>query len=257
MVSRVCALIEAGGHPARNPLLGPLARWLAARGVRLSVFDPTPGGALPLALPEADLYLLKGDDPLVLSAGRAAGKPCLNTLAATELAADKLAAIDRLVRAGLPVPPSQVTTSQAALADLLRAGARYLKPLRGAHGDGVVLAAPGTDPPPGRWLVQQPVPSDGWVIKAYGVGARVVLRRVAAAAALDAPRLPAGDDACLRALAAEAGRLLGLELYGVDLVISAQGPYVIDVNAFPGYRGVAGAAALVGGAIVRWLEEQA
>ena len=34
------------------------------------------------------------------------------------------------------------------------------------------------------------------------------------------------------------GRLFGLELYGVDLVKTPKGFSVIEVNCFPGYKGV-------------------
>ena len=37
-------------------------------------------------------------------------------------------------------------------------------------------------------------------------------------------------------------RAVGLHLAGVDLVIGPDGPTVVDVNPFPGYRGVDGAA---------------
>jgi glutathione synthase/RimK-type ligase-like ATP-grasp enzyme len=39
-------------------------------------------------------------------------------------------------------------------------------------------------------------------------------------------------------MALKIGRVFGLLLYGVDLLISRQGPVAIDVNAFPGFRGV-------------------
>jgi glutathione synthase/RimK-type ligase-like ATP-grasp enzyme len=40
-------------------------------------------------------------------------------------------------------------------------------------------------------------------------------------------------DICLRC-----GELFDLELYGVDLIETEDGPYVIEVNCFPGYKGV-------------------
>lgn len=36
-----------------------------------------------------------------------------------------------------------------------------------------------------------------------------------------------------------------MHLAGVDVVLGPHGPVVVDVNAFPGYRDVAGAAAAV------------
>jgi ribosomal protein S6--L-glutamate ligase len=40
----------------------------------------------------------------------------------------------------------------------------------------------------------------------------------------------------------EIGRVFGLRLYGVDLLTTARGPLIVDVNAFPGFRGVHGAS---------------
>jgi glutathione synthase/RimK-type ligase-like ATP-grasp enzyme len=35
---------------------------------------------------------------------------------------------------------------------------------------------------------------------------------------------------------------LGLGLYGVDLIETEEGPFVIDINSLPGYKGIEGAA---------------
>jgi ribosomal protein S6--L-glutamate ligase len=35
----------------------------------------------------------------------------------------------------------------------------------------------------------------------------------------------------------DAGAALGLQLYGVDLLITGGRPVVVDVNPFPGFRG--------------------
>ncbi len=40
----------------------------------------------------------------------------------------------------------------------------------------------------------------------------------------------------------EIGRVFNLRLYGVDLLMTERGPIIVDVNAFPGFRGVRGAA---------------
>ena len=41
------------------------------------------------------------------------------------------------------------------------------------------------------------------------------------------------------------GVTLGLEVYGVDLVPTADGPVVVDVNAFPGFKGADGATGVL------------
>lgn len=47
---------------------------------------------------------------------------------------------------------------------------------------------------------------------------------------------------------------LDLHLAGVDLVIGPEGPVVVDVNNFPGYRGVAGAAVAVADHLLNHLD---
>jgi ribosomal protein S6--L-glutamate ligase len=39
------------------------------------------------------------------------------------------------------------------------------------------------------------------------------------------------------------GKAFGLDIYGVDVLATPDGPVVVDVNAFPGFRGVAEAPA--------------
>ena len=42
----------------------------------------------------------------------------------------------------------------------------------------------------------------------------------------------------MRAIALRCGQVCGLGLYGLDVVESQCGPVVVDVNYFPGYKGV-------------------
>jgi ribosomal protein S6--L-glutamate ligase len=49
----------------------------------------------------------------------------------------------------------------------------------------------------------------------------------------------------LREIAVACGRILGLGLYGLDVLDTDEGPMVVDVNYFPGYKGVPGAAPLI------------
>ena len=39
----------------------------------------------------------------------------------------------------------------------------------------------------------------------------------------------------------EIGRVFNMRLYGLDLLLTGQGPVIVDVNSFPGFRGVHGA----------------
>jgi ribosomal protein S6--L-glutamate ligase len=52
-------------------------------------------------------------------------------------------------------------------------------------------------------------------------------------------------DGELEEIARSCGRALGLGLYGLDLVEGPEGPVVVDVNTFPGYKGVPDVAPLI------------
>jgi ribosomal protein S6--L-glutamate ligase len=242
---RVCAVVEAGDAPGRNPLLPPLATELRRRGIELVVWDPTRAVDLPPAAPAADLYLLKADDLAALSAAGClhdAGAGCLNDYEATAAAHDKGRMLARLARAGLPVPASSLIGSREALSDALAAGRRFVKPLLGAHGDGVRILAPGEANAAGEapWLVQEPVGAvDGIVLKVYGVRERVAVRRMSfQPGVVDALREPVEPDQELVRLATLAAEAAGLVCFGSDFIITDDGPVLVDVNAFPGYRSV-------------------
>ena len=53
-------------------------------------------------------------------------------------------------------------------------------------------------------------------------------------------------------LARRCGRAFGLTLYGLDLIEGPDGPVIVDVNYFPGYRGVPGAAERVAEQVERF-----
>lgn len=257
MTARVCALVEGGSAPGRNPLLPLLAACLAERDVELVTWDPTGMLALPLAAPVADLYLVKGDHPSVLTAAACladAGAALLNSLAATALVADKARALARVAAAGVGVPATVVAGDHVALADALAAGDRYVKPVRGAHGNGVRRLGPGQADAAGTgpWLVQEPVGDGGPDLKIYGVGDRAAVRAVRfQAGVVDAPREPVADPpAGIGAAARAAARACGLTCWGADFLLGRDGPVLVDVNAFPGYRGVPEAPRWVADAVL-------
>ncbi|MDQ4069774.1 MAG: hypothetical protein M3203_09955 [Actinomycetota bacterium] len=260
---RVCVVVEAGDRPGRNPLVPPLREELAASGVDLVAWDPTVGFPLPPHPPDADLYLLKGDHPLVLSAGGCladVGAPCLNPFEATAAAADKARTHARLARAGLPVPDTWAVADAGHRPGPVDTwAARFVKPVWGAHGQDVTLVADGEGAPSGAgpWLVQAPVEGDGYDMKIYGVGDRTAVRRVRTApGVVDMPREPVADaDPSLARLAVAAAEACGLVCFGADFVLGPAGPVLVDLNAFPGYRGVAEGPVWVASAVLRNLRD--
>jgi len=261
MKRRVCAIVEASGEAGRNPLLRPLTVELASRGVELICWDPTGAIELPPTPPSADLYLLKADDPAALSAAGClhdTGAPFLNSYPSTEAAADKARTLARLAVHDVPVPSTRLVADPTTLAEALAAGPRFVKPVRGAHGVGAAKLEPGQGcrAGPGPWLVQEVVADTPWVMKAYGVADRVALRWMPfSAGAVDSPRLPMVDaDRRLVDLARRAARVTGLVCYGADFVLGRNGPVMVDLNSFPGYRTVEEAPRWVAAAALDALE---
>lgn len=261
---RVCALIEAGSTPGRNPLLTPLGRRLARSRTELVTWDPTGTFSLPPEPPAADLYLLKGDHPAILSAAACLadnGARCLNDYAATAAAADKARTLARLARAGLPVPTTKVVGTRERLADLIADGPRFVKPVRGAHGERAQILAAGEERHAGAgpWLVQEVVQGGGLDLKVYGVEARTAVRSVRfTPGRVDAPRQAVRrPDPALRRLALAAAEVAGLRCFGADFLVGADGPVLVDLNAFPGYRGVDEAPAWVADAVAGELDRAA
>jgi glutathione synthase/RimK-type ligase-like ATP-grasp enzyme len=263
VTARVCALVEAGSVPGRNPLLPPLTAALDERGVALTAWDPTGRFAVPPVVPDADLYLLKGDHPSVLTAAACladAGAPLLNGLEASALVTDKARALARVAAAGVPVPASEVVGDRHALADALAGGPRIVKPVRGAHGEGVLRLGPGEHGRAGRgpWLVQEPVGDGGRDLKVYGVGTRAAVRAVRfSPGVVDAPREQLDDPPSgLAELGARAAAACGLTCWGADFLPGPDGPVLIDLNAFPGYRSVDEAPGWIADAVLAALAER-
>jgi ribosomal protein S6--L-glutamate ligase len=103
-----------------------------------------------------------------------------------------------------------------------------------------------------RWrqepvVLQEFAGGDGWDIKVWVIGRQVFAAR--RRTPLEPPTVK--EDFPLLAgdvpnewvqVTLEIGRVFDLRLYGVDLLKTARGPLIVDVNAFPGFRGVYGAS---------------
>ncbi len=92
-------------------------------------------------------------------------------------------------------------------------------------------------------VIQKFVAGDGWDIKLWVIDQQIFAARrrtplIAGASKEDIPlqleELP--EDWIGMALAI--GSIFGLRLYGIDLLVSETGPVIVDVNSFPGFRGV-------------------
>ena len=58
-------------------------------------------------------------------------------------------------------------------------------------------------------------------------------------------------DAATRELTMECGRLLGTEVYGVDVIEHEGKPWIVDLSSFPGFKGVPDAGARIARVVLR------
>ena len=261
---RIAFLLEplapADSAPRINPVTAEVIGRLRERGARVDLIVPE-NGCVDLAelRPAHDLYVLKSKTPLALSYGGAlagAGAPAVNSFWSCTLVRDKIAAAALLAGAGIPVPPSWATGQAGNLLPLLAGGPLWLKSQRGSKGRGVHRVCDATalhdalggatlwaDPQglPLPLFAQREVPSRGRDLKTYIVGDQIwaVEKPWPVRTPEDKAGRPAELPPRIREAALRCGRVLGLELYGVDFLVSEAGSFVVDVNAFPGFRGPA------------------
>lgn len=97
------------------------------------------------------------------------------------------------------------------------------------------------------------VPHSGDDLKVYVAGAWLAaIKRPFPAETLAEKRgRPATPPPAVDEIAREVGRLLGLSCYGCDFIRSADGWVLVDVNAFPGYKGLDAAPQAVAAEIER------
>jgi ribosomal protein S6--L-glutamate ligase len=102
-------------------------------------------------------------------------------------------------------------------------------------------------------LIAQPyVHNSGVDLKVYCVGGEIFATERCSPLHPDRPvgERPVPLSAEVSGMAAEVGRVYGLDLYGVDVLLGPEGPVVVDVNDFPSFRQVPDAPARVARAIV-------
>ena len=264
---RVCFLLERGNPPRLNAIVAEAFERLEAQQIEVVVrFPEEELVQLDTFKIDADLYVLKSNTELALSLATAyerIGARVLNSARASAMAKDKLLAAAILAREGIPAPralaagePHQLVEHVAADRPLI------LKPQRGYHGAGVAVAEhpsalPAADVYPEVVFAQEYLADARRDLKVFAIGDEVFGVRKAFA---PDSYLRAGEPTPLSAeiehIARTCGAAFGLEMYGLDVAEDPHaGPRVIDVNYFPGYRGVPDAARRVADYIARAVRE--
>lgn len=272
-VRRLMAALETRGHTAE------VVGWheLAAE------IGPTER-QMPAAAADAEVILVRG-----MPAGRledvifrmdmlgrlARGRRVVNAPRALEVAIDKYLTLVRLNAAGVAVPRTFVAQDAAAIEAAWEAlgGMAVIKPLFGSQGRGIervatrsglnpwLEAARRAEPPGAVCYLQEFIAHPGWDARILTVGRRTFAMRristgdwrinISSGARGEAWTAP-GEWADL---AIRAARAVGAEISGVDLLPTADGPVVVEVNAVPGWRGLEAAVGIdIAAAVVDHLE---
>jgi ribosomal protein S6--L-glutamate ligase len=179
------------------------------------------------------------------------GARLLNPFESCEAVQNKFIATRLMRSAHVPTPRTWLTGDFRALRPILEDHPVVLKPYRGHRGAGVrLLRTPadldGAPPSHDAFLVQEYVEGTGEDLKVFVVGDEVFGTRktFSPTSFAEAGRpCPVGPE--IREIALRCGEVFGLGLYGLDFVEGPDGPVVVDLNYFPGYRGVPGAAARI------------
>lgn len=233
------------------------------KGIRLPFYD----AVLPRIGASVTRYGLA-----VVRQFEALGMRVLNPSQAISDSRDKFRALQVLGEAGLLVPASVLSRSQAGLPQAIEAVRGFpvvLKMLQGTQGSGVMLldtpislesvmeTLQGLDQ---DVIIQQFIAeSAGNDYRAFVVGDRIVgaMTRKAAPGEFRANIHRGGQGSTIKLpptfakAAIRAARVLGLDVAGIDLIASRRGPLILEANSSPGFEGIEKATGLnLAGAIV-------
>jgi ribosomal protein S6--L-glutamate ligase len=241
--------------PVPSAVLVEAWRLLEARGFQVERGTPEEMLTRPDQLSvRHDLYLLKSHTELALSlAGvlHVQGGRLLNPYPNCAATQNKIMASRLLRAAGVPTPDTWVTGDFRLLRDVAATRPLIIKPYLGHRGGGLrIVRRPdeldAVPPPDAPTVVQEYIAGGGEDLKVYVVGEEVrAVRKPFAPDSFTRPGRPCEVNGEVRDIALRCGRAFGLGLYGLDVVESADGPVVVDLNTFPGYKGVPDAAALL------------
>lgn len=190
--------------------------------------------------------------PALLDEAQACGARVVDTAREIHGVRDKLDCMRALARAGLPVPATLAVRGPGDLQRLADSALPLVvKPVLGDNSRGVRVLrtrdeADHVDWAAGPHLAQRYLDAAGVDTKLYVAGVNVwATRRTSPlidpeAAAVRVPVTPE-----LHRIAAGCRRTFGLELFGADVLQTADGAAIVDVNEFPNYTGVREAPAAI------------
>ncbi|MCG6493644.1 RimK family alpha-L-glutamate ligase [Kitasatospora sp. A2-31] len=284
---RICLLTPDPGHPLLAAAAALLATGHRVDALDPTAGDAPPAelfGPGPLA----DVYLLKARTPRALALARyleERGAPVVNSAAATEFCQDRTAMAELAHRSGLPFAATRTAATLADLPDpdgpiVVKSRHSRRHDLVARVDDAAALRALAAEWPDEPVIAQPFMANSGWDQKLWVVDGQVFHARrrseladpVDPVAAVDPVETvdPVGPSGASRPvadgergfwpadlpadrarLALRVGEVFALDVYGVDLLDGPDEPVIVDVNAFPGIRGQAGAPEALAGLALR------
>jgi ribosomal protein S6--L-glutamate ligase len=261
---QICLIMDNPETP-QHPVIAVALQKLSARhGVRLlDVRKLTGAEAISeeAKYARADVYLLKSHAPQALELAHYLeehGALVVNRWGSSLACQDRVLMAERMREANLPWP---YTWSFPSLENLLSRAdllptlpfPLIIKSYYSHRGDlvGKVDGIEQLRALAGEWsaepvVLQEYAAGDGWDIKMWVIDKQIFAARRRTPLEPNAPKedFPIAPDELPKDwthIALEIGRVFDLRLYGVDLLMTAKGPIIVDVNSFPGFRGVPGA----------------
>jgi ribosomal protein S6--L-glutamate ligase len=241
--------------PVPSPVLLEVFEILARRGFAVESGIPEETVTRPDRIRcDHDLYILKSHTELALALAGildTLGARLLSPYAACITTQEKIVASRRLRAAGVPIPRCWVTGDLGLMRPIVDETPLIVKPHRGHRGAGISIVRNRRElaalaPPDGPVLIQEHLAGSGEDVKMYIVGENVfAVRKEFSPTSFTRPGRSCAVSAELREIALACGRILGLGLYGLDVLETDGGPVVVDVNYFPGYKGVPDVAPLI------------
>ena len=203
-----------------------------------------------------DLYILKSHGDMWLSIAGVLhnhGATILNPYPPCAILHDKIITSRWLRAAGIPVPRSWVTGDLSLLYPIVADRPLVIKPYDGSKNSGIRIVQHSGE------LANTPPLTEMALVQEYIVGVEheqkvyVIGEEVFGIQKIGETRKPCTVSAEVKEIALRCGKVFDLGLYGLDVIIGANGPYVIDVNYFPSYKGIPNVAALLANHILEFI----
>src|SRR5256886_5006135 len=246
---RFCFILEE--KYAREPMPMVVADQLKQWGHEIDVLQPYVAitNLTDLFLTSYDAYVLKtvSDGPglTLLEAAEAVGIPTINNSRAIRLVRDKAVAVAFAQARGLPVPLTYFVGHPRALVKVPHeAYPVVVKPSNGTSMQDIHLVRTSEEmaklqlDDTSYYLAMRYVENTGYDIKLYVTGQEV--HAITKSSPLHGP-IPEGEIPVSREmlkLAQRVGQVFGLDLYGIDVLETAEGLMLVDINDFPSFYGV-------------------